>query len=317
MTRTKALSFPPPDAYRRAARRLERWLKSCVLCPRGCRVDRLAGARGHCGAAAKAVVNTVQLHYGEEPCISGQRGSGTVFFTGCTLACRFCQNFEISHQGWGREMDAQALAAAFLELTLSGAHNLNLVTPTPHLPAILEALAIAREQGCRLPVVYNTSGYERAAALRIMDGLIDVYLPDYKYADEAVGLRLSGVGDYVKSARAALVEMFRQVGDLTLDDDGVATRGVLVRHLVLPHNLSGSDRVLPDLVRLGGPEVAVSLMSQYFPTHLAAQTPGMERPLTASEYDAAVRALEDAGIENGYVQGLAAATDEMVPDFRE
>lgn len=307
---------PPPEAYRRAAGRLRRWLKSCVLCPRACRVDRLAGQVGYCRAPAhRAPVNIAQLHHGEEPPISGHQGSGTVFFAGCTLGCRFCQNFAISQQGWGDELDAQELALVFLKLQLAGAHNLNLVTPTPHLVVILEALAIARQAGCTLPVVYNTSGYERAAVIRQLAGLVEIYLPDYKYADNQVAARLSDAPNYVEHCRAALREMFEQVGDLELDDQGVAVRGVLVRHLVLPNGLSGSEEVLRDLVRLGGRGVWVSLMSQYTPMHLAPQTPGIERGVNPAEYRAAREALAEAGIENGFVQDLASACDEFLPDF--
>jgi putative pyruvate formate lyase activating enzyme len=305
----------PPQAYAQAAAYLRRWLKSCVLCPRACRVDRLAGAKGFCRAGLTAPVNIAQLHHGEEPPISGSQGSGTVFFAGCTLACRFCQNFAISQEGWGQEMDAEDLAAVFLELQLAGAHNLNLVTPTPHLVVILEALAIAREHGLKLPVVYNTSGYERAATIRRLAGLVDIYLPDYKYADNAVALRLSQGRGYVEHCRASLREMFEQVGDLALDEQGVAVKGVLVRHLVLPHNLSGSDQVLKDLLRLGGRGVWVSLMSQYTPLYQARQTEGIERPLLAAEYEAAIAALEEAGIANGFVQGLSSANGKYVPGF--
>lgn len=311
------ISFPAPEAYRRAARRLRRWLKACVLCPRACKVDRLAGERGFCRAAGEtAAVNVAQLHHGEEPPISGRQGSGTVFFAGCTLACRFCQNYAISQEGWGEELGPEELALVFMRLKLGGAHNLNLVTPTPHLVVILEALAIARENGCDLPVVYNTSGYERAASIRQLEGLVEIYMPDYKYADDEVAARLSQAVDYVKHCRQALAEMCRQVGPLQVDRQGVATRGVLVRHLVLPNGLSGSDRVLEDLVELCGPQVWVSLMAQYYPAYKAPRTPGLERRLTRREFLEARRALERAGIENGFVQGLAAADGEHLPGFK-
>lgn len=308
-------SFPPPQAYQAAAKQLKRWLKACVLCPRGCRVDRLAGERGFCRAGLTAPVNIAQLHQGEEPPISGSLGSGTVFFAGCTLACRFCQNFAISQEGWSQEMDAQDLAAVFLELQLAGAHNLNLVTPTPHLVVILEALAIARQHGCRLPVVYNTSGYERAATIRSLAELVEVYLPDYKYGDDAVAERLSQTANYVEHCRASLREMFEQVGNLEVDSEGVAVKGVLVRHLVLPHDLSGTAQVLKDLVRLGGRGVWLSLMSQFTPMYLAKQTPGLERRLLAAEYQAAQKAMEEAGIEAGFLQDLQSADGKYVPSF--
>ena len=245
----------------------------------------------------------------------GSRGSGTVFFAGCTLACRFCQNYQLRQEGWGEELGPEELAAVFLKLQLGGAHNLNLVTPTPHLATILEALAVAREHDCRLPVVYNTSGYERAAVIRHLDGLVDIYLPDYKYADNQAAAELSGADDYVEHCRAAIAEMHRQAGPLELDEFGVARRGVLVRHLVLPGGLSGSPRVLKDLAAIGGPRVWVSLMSQYHPKYKAAETPGLERRLLAHEYEEAQQARMEAGITNGYVQNLSSADGKYVPGF--
>jgi len=307
--------LPHPETYRRAARRLRAWLRACVLCPRACKVNRLAGERGFCRAGTAAPVNTAQLHFGEEPPISGNKGSGTIFFAGCTLACCFCQNYQISQKGWGEELNAEDLAVVFMRLQLAGAHNLNLVTPTPHLVVILEALAIARENGCRLPVVYNTSGYERAAAIRQLAGLVEIYMPDYKYADNAVAQRLSAAGNYVEHCRASLREMFTQVGGLKLDEDGVALSGVLIRHLVLPKGLSGTPAVLKDLKALGGPEVWISLMAQYNPMHQAGQTPGLERRLSAAEFQEAQDALAETGIENGFVQGLAANDGAYLPGF--
>lgn len=309
------MEFPPPQKYRDAAAALRRWLRACVICPRRCGADRLSGQRGYCRAGEKAVVNTHQLHHGEEPPISGQGGSGTVFFAGCTMGCIFCQNFEISQTGWGREMEAAELAACFLDLWRRGAHNLNLVTPTPHLPVILEALALSREAGCPLPVVYNTSGYERAATIKKLDGLVEIYLPDYKYTDPAAAGELSDAPDYVENARAALREMHRQVGNLKLDD-GVAWRGLLVRHLVLPHDLSGTGQALLDLTDIAGPGVFVSLMSQYYPSHKSHGHPKIGRHLNLVEYGAALQALEKAGIVNGFVQGLASNRGEYLPGFQ-
>lgn len=305
-----------PEAYRRASNRLLRWLKACVICPRICRVDRLAGQRGFCQADQLALVNLAQLHFDEEPPISGWRGSGTIFFSGCTLACRYCQNHLISQQARGEEMNATALAEVFISLARQGAHNLNLVTPTPHLVVILEALALFREAGYGLPVVYNTSGYERAATIKLLEGLIDVYLPDYKYADDQIAFRLSGALEYVRHTRAALAEMHRQVGPLAIGGDGLAKRGVLVRHLVLPAGLSTTPLVLADLVRLGGGEIWVSLMAQYTPLYLANKTPGLERRLTLSEYQAAMDSLEELGIVNGFVQELDSADAGYLPSFR-
>lgn len=302
--------------YRKAASRLRRWLAACVLCPRACKVNRLAGEKGYCRATENAVVNTAQLHPGEEPPISGSKGSGTVFFAGCTMGCRFCQNYEISQEGWGEEVDDQHLARVFLELQEAGAHNINMVTPTPHLVAVLSALAIAREKGLTLPVVYNTSGYERAATIRQLSGLIEIYMPDFKYAEEDAAVRLSEAKGYVHHAGAALQEMFSQVGNLELDDKGVATEGLLVRHLVLPEGLAGTTWVMNELVRICGKDVAVSLMSQYFPAYKAMQTKGIDRPITNAEYAEARRAMDAVGIRLGFVQSLSSANDELVPRFR-
>jgi len=311
-------ALPPPEAYERAAGRLEKALRSCVLCPRRCRVNRLEGELGFCrAAAATAAVNTAQLHFGEEPPISGSKGSGTVFFAGCTLACRFCQNWQISQEGGGEETSPQDLAGMILGLEMAGAHNLNLVTPTPHLVVILKALALARGYGCRLPVVYNTSGYESAAVIRQLDGLVEIYMPDFKYADDAVAERLSGADNYVANARASLAEMHRQVGNLELDGDGVARQGVLVRHLVLPSGLSGSPQVLRIIAETCGPGAWVSLMSQYFPAYKAPETPGLERRIDQREYQEAVDALAAVGISRGFVQGLASATEDWVPKWRK
>lgn len=312
------MDWPAPEAYERAARALGRWLRACVLCPRGCRVNRAGGELGYCRAGVTAPVNTVQPHHGEEPPISGGRGSGTIFFSGCTLGCVFCQNHAISQgDAWRREMTAPQLAGAMLDLEAAGAHNINLVTPTPHLPVILAALAQARRRGLDIPIVYNTSGYERAAALRRLEGLIDIYMPDFKYIDEAVGQRLSDAPNYVASARAALREMHRQVGNLKVDDDGVAYMGVLVRHLVLPNGLSGSPRVLAELAEICGPRVWVSLMSQYTPMHRARTCEEVNRRVSKAEYMEAVEALYAAGIHRGWIQGLGSATEDWVPDFKQ
>jgi putative pyruvate formate lyase activating enzyme len=200
---------------------------------------------------------------------------------------------------------------------MAGAHNLNLVTPTPHLVVILKALALARGYGCRLPVVYNTSGYESAAVIRQLDGLVEIYMPDFKYADDAVAGRLSGADNYVANARASLAEMHRQVGNLELDEDGVACQGVLVRHLVLPSGLSGSPEVLKIIAETCGPGAWVSLMSQYFPAYKARETPGLERRINQREYQEATDALAEVGISRGFVQGLASATEDWVPKWRK
>jgi putative pyruvate formate lyase activating enzyme len=310
------MEFPDPLAYRSAARSLNSTLLSCDLCPRECAVSRIGGSRGFCGAGSAASVNLGQLHFGEEPPISGRRGSGTVFFSGCTLSCCYCQNHQISrsHDG-SRPMEAGHLAELFLELQSQGAHNINLVSPTPYTVIILEALAIARESGLNLPIVYNTSGYEKIDTLRTLAGFIDIYLPDYKYPDPLKAGNLSGAADYPQAAQAAMGEMLAQVGHLQMDEQGIARRGLMVRHLVLPDNMSDTPRALQDIVRICGNEIYISLMAQYTPLYKAARIPGLDRPLKREEYAAALKAMEELGLYNGFIQELAASGKDPVPVF--
>ncbi|MDR1397432.1 MAG: hypothetical protein LBJ14_06840 [Desulfarculales bacterium] len=289
---------------------------SCRLCPRGCAVSRLDGDLGYCGAGILASVNVSQLHFGEEPPISGRRGSGAVFFSGCTLNCCYCQNHRISrgHEG-SRQMDARGLAELFLDLEGKGAHNINLVSPTPYTAVIGQALTIAREGGLSLPTVYNTSGYEKIDTLRALAGFIDIYLPDYKYSDPLKAGKLSGAADYPQAARAAIGEMLAQVGHLQMDEQGIARRGLMVRHLVLPDGMSDTPRALRDIVRICGKGIYISLMAQYTPLYKVALTPGLDRPLKREEYAAALKAAEDLGIYNGFIQDPSAAGQEMIPDF--
>jgi len=287
-------------------RRIERayaMLAECRLCPRECGVDRLRGERGFCRAGAEPIVASWNVHPWEEPPISGTRGSGTIFFSGCTGRCLFCQNYPISQLGVGNTVSVQQLAEMMLELQDRGCHNINLVTPTHFVPQILAALELAIEGGLRLPLVYNTSGYERVETLQLLDGVVDIYLPDAKYADDETARRLSGFVRYVEANRAALREMFRQVGDeLVLDGEGIARRGLIVRHLVLPEGLAGTPEVLRWIAENLSPRVHVSLMDQYFPAHKAVGHPVLGRKITAEEYAEALRAFEEAGLTNGWMQ---------------
>ncbi len=286
------------------AERAREQLRHCTLCPRRCRVDRIAGELGVCRSGALARVASWNRHRWEEPPISGSRGSGTIFFSGCTGACIFCQNYPISQLGVGRDVSGDDLAGMMLELQRKACHNLNLVTPTHFVPQVLAALELAIPRGFRLPVVYNTSGYEAVETLRLLDGIADVYLPDAKYADDATARRMSGFREYVEHNRAALLEMSRQVGpQLELDGDGLALRGMIVRHLVLPGGLAGSRDVARWLADNLGPQVPVSVMSQYFPAHRALGHPMLGRKVTPEEYDEAVAAFVEAGLETGWQQG--------------
>lgn len=251
-------------------RRLCETLRDCTLCPRRCRVDRTAGERGACGVGAEAIVASASAHLGEERVLVGAGGSGTIFFAGCNLDCVFCQNSDISHGRAGREMTPAQLADLALHLQRHGCVNVNFVTPS-HVPhAVAEAVVSARNDGLTVPVVYNCGGYEAVETLRLLDGLIDIYMPDFKWSDAEAGERYSGVPDYPDVAAAALAEMFRQVGPLETDSAGVAARGVLVRHLVMPDDLAESRAVLETVAR-AAPACAVNVMGQYRPAHRAAE----------------------------------------------
>lgn len=289
------------ELWERVKRSYDR-LASCDLCPHDCRVNRLKGERGRCRSGFLPRVASANVHRGEEPPISGTRGSGTIFFAGCNLACRFCQNFPISQLGNGSDVTTGQLAEKMLSLQARGVHNINLVTPTHVVPQILAALWLAIPRGFRLPLVWNSSGYEKVDVLRLLDGVVDVYLPDMKYAAEEPAVRFSGAPGYREVNRAAVTEMLRQVGHLEVDADGNARRGLVIRHLVLPEGHAGSRETLAWIAGNLCRETHISLMRQYFPAHQAAKTPGIHRKITAEEYDDAVAALEEYGLENGWVQ---------------
>lgn len=312
-------------------------LQNCVLCGHQCRVDRRAGQIGRCRASAKAGVANALIHHGEEPPISGghlgreARGSGTVFFTRCPLRCCFCQNWQISQGDLGDDLSAEALADIFLALASRAPHNLNLVSPTPYVPQIAQALGLARKQGLALPVVYNSGGFDSLAALTMLEGLVDVYLPDAKIAlpagqnpadPDPVSARLLGAGYYPQVNRAALNEMFRQTGPLRLDERGLAQRGVLIRHLVLPGNLARTFDLLGYLSETFGPEVYLSLMAQYFPTYLVRDESHPEftdfkplrRRLQPQEYEQVKAFALALGLRNIYIQELESAAAYQ-PDF--
>ncbi len=288
------------------ARRIETaWamLARCELCPHRCGVNRLAGEHGVCRMGGLPKVSSWNLHPWEEPPISGTKGSGTIFFSGCTGRCRFCQNYPISQFGYGQEVSVERLAGMMLELQRKGAHNINFVTPTHFMPHILAALPHAVRGGFRLPLVYNTSGYERPEILRLLADVVDVWLPDSKYADDAVARRLSGFRDYVENNRAALREIYRQVGEeLVLDEKGLAVRGMIVRHMVLPEGLAGTAEVLRWIAAELSPRLHVSLMDQYFPAHRAVGDGVLGRKIAPEEYESALDAFDAAGLENGWYQ---------------
>lgn len=277
-------------------------LSPCRVCPRECGVDRISGGRGFCETGALAEVSSYNEHHGEEPALSGSRGSGTIFFTHCNLRCVFCQNYPISHFGHGRPVTAEELAGMMLELQRRGCHNINLVTPTHVTPQILQALKIAIAGGLRLPLVWNSGGYEAVETLRLLDGIVDIYLPDMKYDTAANAEKYSAAPNYPEVNRRAIREMHRQVGDLVCDAEGIAVRGLIVRHLVLPQGVAGSEGVLRFLAAEISRETAISLMAQYFPAHRAFEYPVLAHGLSARDYQAAVAAMERLGLENGWRQ---------------
>jgi putative pyruvate formate lyase activating enzyme len=271
-------------------------LSNCVLCPRMCRVDRHAGELGVCRTGRRAWVSSFNAHFGEEAPLVGANGSGTIFFTHCNLLCLFCQNFEISHEGMGEEVSDEQLAGIMLALQRQGCHNINFVTPSHVVPQILAALELAVPAGLRVPLVYNSSGYDQVETLKLLDGVIDIYMPDFKFWDPEVGRNACSAPDYPEAARQALLEMHRQVGDLELDERGIARRGLLVRHLVMPAGLAGTRQVMRFIAQEISPRTYVNVMSQYRPCGRADKVPGLEAALSADEYRQALRETIAEGI---------------------
>ncbi len=259
-----------------------------MLCPRQCHVNRLSGELGQCRTGKQTVVSSFGPHFGEEAPLVGKSGSGTIFFAHCNLKCVFCQNYSISQLGEGYEVHSKELANTMLALQHRGCHNINLVTPTHVVPQILEALELAASRGLSAPLVYNCGGYESLDTLKLLDGIADIYMPDMKYGDSTIAHQYSGVNDYAEFNRTAVKEMHRQVGDLQIDDQGIATRGLLVRHLVLPHGLAGTKRIVEFLAREVSPDTYLNIMAQYHPCHRAGDFPPLSRAVTREEYLEAV-----------------------------
>jgi putative pyruvate formate lyase activating enzyme len=302
----------------RRAQALEARLAACDICPRECGVNRLQDEPGYCHSGRLAIVSAFCAHHGEEPAISGTRGSGTVFFGNCNMRCVYCQNYQIS-QNWekqkSKEMDSHTLAESMLYLQDElGCHNINFVSPSHFVPQLLRAVVEAVPMGLRVPLVYNSSGYDSIASLKELDDVISIYLPDLRYASDKWAKKFSHAPDYVARARQAIEEMYRQVRDLVVDESGLARKGLIVRHLILPNGLAGSEESLTWLVRDLSPTVTVSIMSQYMPMHRALRIPLLSRKITVDEHEAVLQLLTDLGIENGWVQETGAA-EEYLPDF--
>lgn len=289
-------------------------LEQCEICPFRCKVNRTAGELGRCKAKEKVKVALVSIHDYEEPCISGTSGSGTVFFSNCNLSCVFCQNHEISSEGFGKEISIDRLAEIFLNQQEKGVHNLNLVSPTIYVPQIIDALKIARQKGFCLPVVYNSSGYEKKETIKKLDGFVDIYLPDFKYMEDELGEKYSNVKEYSKYAKESVLEMVKQVGE-PIFENGILKKGVVVRHLVLPNHVKNSIKVLDWLKESLDGKIVVSVMAQYFPTGRAKEILELNRKLTEREYKKVEEHLYELNMKYGYMQELGEHEEEYVPNF--
>lgn len=291
------------------------FLEHCTLCPRECRADRTHGEKGFCGVAYTLKAARAALHFWEEPCISGENGSGTVFFSGCPLHCMYCQNYEISGGKAGKEISAERLSRIFMELQEKGANNINLVTPTHYILLIRRALLAAKEKGLFIPVVYNCGGYEKVESLRLLEGLVDIYLPDFKYMDRELGRKYSFAEDYADRAKEALEEMVRQTGEAIFDEAGRMQRGVIVRHLVLPGHSEDTKAVISYLYGHYGNKIFISIMNQYTPVGKEKPYPELNRRLEETEYDEIVDYAISLGVENGFIQEGQTAKESFIPAF--
>ncbi len=279
-------------------------LKNCCICPRRCHVDRFSGELGECKTGVNPKVASYNLHYGEEPPISGTQGSGTIFFSYCNLHCIYCQNYPISQMGIGEVVSLPRLVEMMLELQTRGAHNINFVTPTHVTVQVRRAIICAKEQGLNIPIIYNSSGYDSVEQLRLVDGLVDIYLVDMRYDNNQVARRYSDVEDYGEINKQALKEMYRQTGVLQLDKKGIAKKGMIIRHLILPGGLSGTDGIFRFISEELSPQTYISLMSQYFPAWKALEDDKINRRITVEEYQEAVELLDKYGLERGWMQSF-------------
>lgn len=290
-------------------------LEQCKLCPHNCKVNRLNDETGRCKCTDKIKIALVSLHKYEEPCISGTNGSGTVFFSNCNLNCIFCQNYEISHLGKGREISVNELAKIFIEQQEKGAHNINLVTPTMYVVQIIEAIKIAKKNGLTIPIVYNTNSYENIETIKMLNGFIDVYLPDLKYYSDELAKKYSKANNYFENATKAIQEMYKQVGSPEFDENGIIKKGVIIRHLVLPNYIQNSKNILKWIKEKMGDDVYVSVMAQYFPSYKAKDDDKINRKLNAREYRTIEEYMYTLDLKNGYIQDLEENEEQYVPNF--
>ena len=290
-------------------------LSSCALCPHMCKVNRNNGKIGRCKSTGNVKIALASLHHFEEPCISGKNGSGTVFFSNCNLSCVFCQNYKISQLGLGHEISIDELANIFLEQQRKNAENINLVTPTMYVPQIIKAIKIAKSNGLKIPIIYNSNGYENVETIGLLNGYIDVYLPDLKYFDNDLAKKYSGINNYFENASKAILEMYFQVGLPVFDENRLIRKGLIIRHLVLPNHIDNSKKVLLWIKENLPQDVYVSLMAQYFPTYKAKSIEDLNRKLSKEEFEEIKNYLGKLDIHNGYFQELGEHEEEYVPDF--
>ena len=289
-------------------------LEKCTICPHNCGINRTNNQIGRCKSKDTVKIALYSTHNFEEPCISGKKGSGTVFFSNCNMDCVFCQNYEISQEGKGKEITIEELAEIFIKQQEKDVENINLVTPTSYVPQIIEAIKIARNKGLKLPIVYNTNGYEKVETLKMLEGYVDIYLPDFKYSDNELAKRLSKVDNYFEIATKAITEMYKQTGKAVFDDRGIMQKGMIIRHLVLPNHILNSRRVLK-WINENMHDVYVSVMAQYFPTYKAKDIEDINRKLTKEEYEQIENYLYRLDLENGYIQELGEHEEEYVPKW--
>lgn len=290
-------------------------LKSCNICPHRCKVNRLDGKIGRCKCDDKVKIALASIHHYEEPCISGKNGSGTVFFSNCNLNCIYCQNYEISQQGKGKIISIEHLAEIFLNQQKKNVNNINLVTPTMYVPQIIEAIKIARNNGLNIPIIYNSNGYENVETIKMLEGYIDIYLPDLKYYSNKISKKYSNIDNYFEIAINAIKEMQKQVGNPVFDNNGIIKKGVIIRHLILPNHLLNTKNILKYIKENFNEDTYISLMAQYFPTYKAKEDKFINRKLTKKEYKEIESYLYSLDIKNGYIQDLGEHEEEYVPNF--